>query len=380
MPSPRILIFSPLSHSVVCTRARGMILYLRYLKDWDIDFRTTLTPTPVELQEALQPPPAGIISAIADPRLDAILEKSGIPLIRIIPFVGEERVPGVHWDDRAIGRMAAQHFLSQDYPFYACLTLQHPMMRERALGFEEALREAQHEVEILSISSFDQDAKVLDAWIRDLPSGTALFCCNDYAAWRVNRHLQQANRNIPMDVALLGVDNDESFCFLCRPPLSSIALPAEALGYEIARQLDLHIQGGPPLRESILFSPTEVIERQSSNRIAMEDADVAWVLQKIQERCTEGIHVEDLLEERLISRRKIERKFQRFLGHGILEEIHRARIRRAQDILAHTDLPISLVCAAVGFGSFSSFNRVFLKYTGTTPREWRKRTRPRSSK
>ena len=48
---------------------------------------------------------------------------------------------------------------------------------------------------------------------------------------------------MPEDVAVVGVDNDEVFCELADPPLSSVALNAETAGYRAAALLDAMMQG-----------------------------------------------------------------------------------------------------------------------------------------
>ena len=49
---------------------------------------------------------------------------------------------------------------------------------------------------------------------------------------------------MPDLVAVLGVDNDELLCSLCDPPLASVALNSEQVGYEAAELLDAIMSGG----------------------------------------------------------------------------------------------------------------------------------------
>ena len=61
---------------------------------------------------------------------------------------------------------------------------------------------------------------------------------------------------------------------MCSPPLSSVDIDPPRIGYEAARLLDLLIKGGKPPTEPVLVPPREVVARQSSDIIAIEDADV----------------------------------------------------------------------------------------------------------
>ena len=58
--------------------------------------------------------------------------------------------------------------------------------------------------------------------------------------------------NVPEDVAVIGVDNDEVFCELSDPPLTSVALNAETAGYRAAALLDAMMKGRVRKRQHIV--------------------------------------------------------------------------------------------------------------------------------
>ncbi len=51
---------------------------------------------------------------------------------------------------------------------------------------------------------------------------------------------------VPDEVAVIGVDNDEYLCHLSIPPLTSVDVNAEQIGYEAAALLDRMMQGRKP--------------------------------------------------------------------------------------------------------------------------------------
>ena len=55
------------------------------------------------------------------------------------------------------------------------------------------------------------------------------------------------------------------------------------------------------------------------------------------------------------------------LGNYIISE----KMKEAGKMLTTTDLSIGEVCAALGYGNFSHFSKLFKKITGFTPREYR---------
>jgi len=54
-----------------------------------------------------------------------------------------------------------------------------------------------------------------------------------------------ADIKIPEEVAVLGVDDDEYFCNLTNPLLTSVKVPGEQVGYEAMKLLDAFISGAP---------------------------------------------------------------------------------------------------------------------------------------
>src|SRR5256885_5658409 len=60
-------------------------------------------------------------------------------------------------------------------------------------------------------------------------------------------------------------------CAMSRPPLSSVALNTERIGYEAAQLLDRMMRGGRVRRTSIQVEPIGVVTRQSSDVVAVEE-------------------------------------------------------------------------------------------------------------
>jgi len=51
--------------------------------------------------------------------------------------------------------------------------------------------------------------------------------------------------------------------------------------------------------------------------------------------------------------------------------VNEYRVARAKDLLEHTDTKVECIGESCGFNSRQSFHRVFVKFTGSTPAEWR---------
>lgn len=64
--------------------------------------------------------------------------------------------------------------------------------------------------------------------------------------------------------------------------------------------------------------------------------------------------------------------FKKDTGMTILDCLNTIRIRRAAELIVYSDHSIAQVATQCGFASVSHFNRVFLKYVGTTPGQCRR--------
>ena len=69
------------------------------------------------------------------------------------------------------------------------------------------------------------------------------------------------------------------------------------------------------------------------------------------------------------------RYFKKNTGLTLTEYINDLRVNRACQLLSETQQPITAIAHAVGFNSFTNFNKSFVKRKGLAPREYRKQAR-----
>jgi LacI family transcriptional regulator len=184
-----------------------------------------------------------------------------------------------------------------------------------------------------------------------------------------------AGLRVPDEVAVVGVDNDDLFCGLARPSLSSIIVPAERIGFEAAAVLERLLAGAKAPRNPRLIPPAGVVTRQSSDVLAGGDPDVTAAVRFIRDHGHRPISVEDVLRAVPVSRRSLERRFRALLGRGLGEEIRRAHLQRAKDLLAATALSVTEVAGQAGFAGVHYLSRVFRQETGLTPTAYRRQVR-----
>ncbi|MCL1965080.1 MAG: AraC family transcriptional regulator [Firmicutes bacterium] len=74
-----------------------------------------------------------------------------------------------------------------------------------------------------------------------------------------------------------------------------------------------------------------------------------------------------------ISKTYLCRIFKEVTGFTVQEYLHMCRVKKAQALLETSNKSVSEISAALGYGSVTHFERMFRKYTETTPLKYRKK-------
>jgi len=98
---------------------------------------------------------------------------------------------------------------------------------------------------------------------------------------------------------------------------------------------------------------------------------VSEVASYIMANPSEAISLNNLAEHFYISKHYLSRIFKEVTGFTVSEYINIHRIKRAKELLLHTDYNISKVADLCGYESITYFERVFFKYTETSPLKYR---------
>jgi len=298
--------------------------------------------------------------------------KRGIPATNVSNFCeGEMQLPSILPDDDAVGVMAADYLISLGFRQLAyCWAGAMQYGRIRLDAFRRRAAESG-----IPVHECNAATTPLDKWILGLPKPIGVLGCNDDWAHRILNAARQQGIHVPDRMAVLGVDNDELFNALVTPSLSSITLPTEQIGFEAASQLDRLMDGEKLSSNLTLLPPVQVVPRASTDVLSIGDEDIVLAVRFIREHASEPLQVDDVLDHVPLSRRSLERRFRQVVRHSITDEIRRAHISRAKDLLANTDLAMSQVAAASGFTTATRLGIVFHKEVGESPSEFRRRVR-----
>jgi AraC-like DNA-binding protein/quercetin dioxygenase-like cupin family protein len=100
------------------------------------------------------------------------------------------------------------------------------------------------------------------------------------------------------------------------------------------------------------------------------------VLSWSEQHACDKLRVTDLTREAAMSERTFLRRFREATGSAPIDYVIRARIRRATELLASRNekLSITEIAFRCGFQDSNYFSRQFRRFTGTSPRSFRRRS------
>ena len=200
-----------------------------------------------------------------------------------------------------------------------------------------------------------------------------MFACNDLRGRALIDLCRNEDIRVPDEVAILAVDNDDLICDLSQPQLSSVAVPWKKIGFRAAAALERLLSHKTVKPRRILVGPECVVERQSTDTLAVADPDVAAALQFIRAHAHEPINVADIMNHLPVARRSLERRFREIMGRSPLEEIRNAHAERAKYLLAESNLSMPEVAEKSGYSSAAWMSKAFRDTVGDTPSAYRKR-------
>lgn len=99
---------------------------------------------------------------------------------------------------------------------------------------------------------------------------------------------------------------------------------------------------------------------------------VSRALGIVESRFRENWTLSRLAEEAGLSRGRLTVLFRHSAGCSIHQSLTKARVRNAEALLAHSDLPIGDIALECGFATIQHFSRVFKEVHGQTPHEFRR--------
>ncbi len=307
-----------------------------------------------------------------------------LPLVNVwLASPAWREAPGVFPDCAAAGRLRAEHLLARGLRRFAVLASNTRGPRIESAAFAAAVREAGFPCLAVKLpvrstktySWWEEHERRIGRFMRQWQPPIGVFASSGDTGRMVAQMCHQRGWRVPHDVAIIAGMNNEPACEHPRPSLTSVEMDFQGIGYESARLLDRLMDGQPPPDEPILVPPRNLVVRESTDFVAVDDAETAAAMEFIAANSHRPISPDDVAGAAGIGLRSLQRRFREHLGQPISEEIQRVRIERAKRELAQSKRPIYQIARDVGFGRAMRMYEAFRRELGVSPREYRKKQR-----
>ncbi|HZG87992.1 response regulator [Paenibacillus sp.] len=136
--------------------------------------------------------------------------------------------------------------------------------------------------------------------------------------------------------------------------------------------ISLSDQAGRSVRDLLLWVHHAVNKAtHQAEKVKKSDTVVQSVQRYIAQYLDQDLSRESIAEMVFLNPDHLSRLFKKETGYSISDYILMERIKRAKELLSQTNIPISSIAASVGHTNFSHFARIFKKYVGVGPSEFR---------
>ncbi|MGQ4490059.1 LacI family transcriptional regulator [Streptomyces sp. 372A] len=203
-----------------------------------------------------------VVSTHAEDPLPGMLTDAGLPAVLYARPARAARISYVDVAHQDGARLAAEHLLARGCRRIATITgpLDVPAVQERLAGFRDAMAQHGHPYIAIAEGRFTQESgeTAMERLLSEHPDLDGVFAANDLMATGACHVLRERGKRIPEDVAVIGFD-DSSAALACRPPLTTVRQPVEAMAAEMARLLIERLGKPEGAATSVVFEPSLVV-------------------------------------------------------------------------------------------------------------------------
>lgn len=282
-----------------------------------------------------------------------------------------EYINGPHVDDNQIGKLVGEEFNYMNLGYWG-------FIHWEGVGWSEARKKSFHSYatasgvrnEVLTLPEKHRHSwkGVLNIaeWVKKLPKPCGILACNDETGLDVINACHLAEVKVPDQVAVIGVDNDRLLCESITPFLSSIDLKAAEVGKQAVLKLG-RLLGVIDHKFNNDEQPAQLVVRNSSNDTDRNLLLCQKAIDFIEARVMENLTVSDLVKTCGISRRGLERAFEKSMKLSPAQVIRERRIIMLKRILRETDFNLETIANQTGFSDASGLSNFIKRMTGKKP-------------
>ena len=210
---------------------------------------------------------------------------------------------------------------------------------------------------------------LVKSFLQSLPRPSGLLCASDRLARIAIIAARGLGWRIPQDFSVIGVGNSRIESLHANIPISSFELPLGEIGRRsgilmasLLQEFPLKIPASPPLR-------ARFHERESSFH---SSSGISRALAYLRNQPETNMTAGELARLAGMSRRSFEVAMRKRTGTSPGIYLQQMRRKRAEQLLGSEELAIAAVGQACGYAEPAVFSAAFRRWTGKSPREFRK--------
>jgi LacI family transcriptional regulator len=373
---PRVLVVLSTVHKARRDKLHGILKYVRVHGPWDVQ-TVEAHPHIARLGSLANWQPDGMIKDGSYPLPFRLSKAVKVPTV-VLDTSG--RPPRgcscVDHDSRRTAESIADYYLRQGLEHFAFVGSAPRCFwsTARAEGFVNRLAQHGYGCAVYRPKhamdwGLEQDH--MRRWLLALPKPCGIMAAIDLRARQVLDACRLAKLQVPQEVAVIGVDNDETICENTVPTLSSALPDFERGGYMAAELLDRLMRGTQRKAVRLAYGLNRIVQRQSTQRFRVFNHLASAAVEFIRLNACAGITVNDVVKHLRVSRRLAELRFRAACGRSILDEIRQSRLERVCALLRETNLPIGEVGRRCGYETETYLKALFKSRFGMTMRAYR---------
>lgn len=141
--------------------------------------------------------------------------------------------------------------------------------------------------------------------------------------------------------------------------------------HPLAAQQIFATQDADALRDLLAKSLLRLIDLQTGTGDVRANQIVARAIQIVKQRFQEDVTLVSVAEELNVSLFYLSKLFRKHTGTNFTEYLTQLRVEHAKSLLAAGEMSVKEVAYAAGFNSQSYFSKIFKKYAGLAPSEYK---------
>ena len=364
-----VMMFQP-SRSAYIDKMYGLF---RYIREHDAPWELTLIqPEAAIAADRIRSADGVILAGIIPPNVLRMVDESDIPAAFIsLPCGRKYNVALVESDGASLAAAVADEFMKR-----GCFDSFVFLHQEKVNSFTSACKRVFRKATEKKGVQFYSFCEQIPSFAK-LPLPCAVFATKDYLASDVMALCRKEGLRVPKDVSVIAVTNNDLFCSMSKPSMTTISPDFEQQGYLAAKALAAMMSARrPPPVVSCMVGPQEIVRRESTPLPSAGESLVRRAMEHIRANATKHITVESVAKYVKVSRRLLEMRFKELRGTTINGTITKYRLEATKALLESSSESITDICTHTGWNDEIHPKKVFKRRFGMTMSDWRKKYRP----